>query len=86
MVVTSSSKLLPSVLALERTVFVVDRQWALKSPTLLVVVAGMPELICSSSNVMDQDVSRFQVSGAILPADGVLRFSEDLVGAGVDVA
>jgi len=50
------------------------------------VVAAEPELVGATSNIVDKDVSRVLVAGAIGPADGVFRFSEDFIGAGVDVA
>ena len=73
-------------LAEKCTVLIVDRNRHLVSPAILVVVAAEPELIGTTSHVVDQDVPSALVATAIAPADGVLRFSEDFIGAGVDVA
>lgn len=74
------------LLAPERAVFVVDRKRHFVRPALLVVVAAEPELVSATGDIVNKDVSRALVSGTIAPADGVFRFIDDFVGAGVDVA
>lgn len=75
------------LLALKRTVLVPDRQGALVRPAILVASVDVePELIVATGHVVDKDGAGVLFSGAILPPQGVHRFSDDFVAAGVDVA